>query len=410
MQDTITKLKLGKREIIIVGTAHISKESVEEVKQIIKEEQPDRVCVEIDETRYKTMTEKSSWKNMNITKILKQRKGFLLLSNLILASFQRRLGQELGIRPGEDMMAAIIAAKENNIPFSFCDREIQITMKRAWSKSGFWGKNKMLAAMLGSIFSNEKLSAEELEELKKKSALHGMLEELANFLPSVKKVLIDERDVFLATKIFESESESVVVVVGAGHVPGMVQHLNALQEGKADKDISEINTIPPKSPVAKILPWFIPLAIIGAFVANFFMRGADVFVDNSVKWIIFNGGLAALGAVIALAHPLTILLAFVAAPITSLIPVIGVGMFTGLLESVLKKPKVADFESLHDDLTSVKSAYKNRFVHVLIVFALSSIGSSIGTFLGGIPFFTPIVGWIVENVGAFINWIVSLFK
>ncbi len=392
MNDTITRLKLGKKEIIIVGTAHISKESVQEVKQIISEEKPDRVCVEIDETRYKTMTEKSSWKNMNITKILKQRKGFLLLSNLILASFQRRLGQELGIRPGEDMMAAIIAAKENNIPFSFCDREIQVTMKRAWYKTGFWGKNKMLAAMLGSIFSNEKLSEEELEELKKKSALHGMLEELANFLPSVKEVLIDERDVFLATKVFEAEGVRIVVVVGAGHVPGMVRHLNALEEGRAEKDLSKINEVPKKGIIAKVLPWFIPLAIIGAIVANFFLRGTDVALDNTLKWIVLNGGLSAIGAIIALAHPLTILLAFAAAPITSLIPVIGVGMFTGLLESVLKKPKVGDFESLHDDLTTIKGAYKNRFIHVLIVFALSSIGSSIGTFLGGIPFFTSLFG------------------
>jgi len=392
MNDTITRLKLGKKEIIIVGTAHISKESVQEVKQIISEEKPDRVCVEIDETRYKTMTEKSSWKNMNITKILKQRKGFLLLSNLILASFQRRLGQELGIRPGEDMMAAIIAAKEKNIPFSFCDREIQVTMKRAWYKTGFWGKNKMLAAMLGSIFSNEKLSEEELEELKKKSALHGMLEELANFLPSVKEVLIDERDVFLATKVFEAEGVRIVVVVGAGHVPGMVEHLNALEEGRAEKDLSKINEVPKKGIIAKVLPWFIPLAIIGAIVANFFLRGTDVALDNTLKWIVLNGGLSAIGAIIALAHPLTILLAFAAAPITSLIPVIGVGMFTGLLESVLKKPKVGDFESLHDDLTTIKGAYKNRFIHVLIVFALSSIGSSIGTFLGGIPFFTSLFG------------------
>jgi len=329
---------------------------------------------------------------MNITKILKQRKGFLLLSNLILASFQRRLGQELGIRPGEDMMAAIIAAKEKNIPFSFCDREIQVTMKRAWYKTGFWGKNKMLAAMLGSIFSNEKLSEEELEELKKKSALHGMLEELANFLPSVKEVLIDERDVFLATKVFEAEGVRIVVVVGAGHVPGMVEHLNALEEGRAEKDLSKINEVPKKGIIAKVLPWFIPLAIIGAIVANFFLRGTDVALDNTLKWIVLNGGLSAIGAIIALAHPLTILLAFAAAPITSLIPVIGVGMFTGLLESVLKKPKVGDFESLHDDLTTIKGAYKNRFIHVLIVFALSSIGSSIGTFLGGIPFFTSLFG------------------
>ncbi|HUV07355.1 MAG TPA: TraB/GumN family protein [Spirochaetia bacterium] len=390
--DSITRLQLGEREIIILGTAHISQESAEEVRSVIAAENPDRVCIEIDESRYRSLKQDASWRNLNISRVLRDGKGFLLLSNLVLASFQKRMGLELGIRPGEEMLAAITAAEERGIPFSFCDREIQITLKRAWASSSLWGKNKMLAAMLSSIFTNEKLSREEIENLKKTSALQGMLEELAGFLPSVKEVLIDERDTYLATTVYQAEGKRLVAVVGAGHVPGMVQKLRELDAGNRSMDLDFLEVIPKKSLMARTLPWLLPLAIIGAVIAGFLLRGSAITFNNLVKWIIVNGTLASLGSVIALANPLTILVAFIAAPITSLIPVIGVGLFTGLTEAALKKPRVLDFENLNQDLASLKGFYRNRVTHVLVVFFLSSIGSSIGTFIGGIPLFTSLFG------------------
>ena len=392
MGKNVTRITLGEREYILVGTAHISRESVEEVKEVILGEKPDRICIEIDEARYRALTREDSWKNLNIIQVLKEKKGFLLLANLILASFQRRLGIDLKIKPGAEMVAAISAAQELGIPFVLCDRELQVTLRRAWARTGFFGKIKMLAAMSYSMISREKLTEQQIEEMKKKGTLQGMMEGLSQFLPKVKEVLIDERDIYLATGIFKAKGKKLLAVVGAGHIPGIVLRLQSLHEGIEAEDLDSLNTIPPKRVVAKSLPWILPAAILGAIIAGFFVRGSDVTVSNIGKWVILNGSLSAAGALIALAHPLTITLAFIAAPVTSLIPVIGVGIFTGILEAALRKPRVLDFENLYNDIISVRGFLKNRLTHILMVFLLSNIGSTIGTFVGGIPLFTSLFG------------------
>ena len=390
--DTLTRVRLDDRDILILGTAHISRESVEQVGRVLREEHPDRVCIEIDQSRYRALTESARWKNLKITRALREGKGFLLFANLILASFQRRLGMDLGVKPGAEMVAAIDSARELDIPFTLCDREIQVTLKRAWAKSGFWGKNKMLAVMVSSLFVREKLSEEDIERLKRKSALQGMLEELAGFLPRIKEVLIDERDRYLAAKIFQSEGRRVVAVIGAGHVPGVLEYLRLLERGEASPEVSDLEVIPARGLILRAVPWMIPVVIVGAIVAGFFVRGSEVTLNLTLRWVLINGTLSAAGAVAALAHPLTVGLAFVAAPFTSLIPVIGVGILTGVLEGTLRKPRVRDLESLHDDIATFKGFFKNRFTHVLIVFILSNLGSTIGTFLGGIPLIASLFG------------------
>jgi pheromone shutdown-related protein TraB len=392
MSKNITTLSLGNKDIILVGTAHVSKESVKEVISVISHVKPDRVCIEIDEGRYKALTQESNWKNLNITRVLKEKKGFLLFFNLVLASYQKRLGFELGIRPGAEMIEAVTVSKKLGIPFSLCDRKIQTTLKRAWVKSSFWSKNKMLAALLASLFRKETPGAQEIEELKKKGVLQGMMEELSRFLPSIKEVLIDERDIYLAAKIFGAEGKKIVAVVGAGHVPGITRRLGELDSGALSKDVRALEIIPQKKSIYRILPWSIPAIIVGVIFTSFIYRGTDATVDNIVKWILINGSFSAVGGIIALAHPLTIVLAFLAAPITSLVPVIGVGIFTGILEALLRKPRVADFENLQEDITSIKGFFKNRVTHTLIVFMLTNIGSSIGTFIGGIPLFSSLFG------------------
>ncbi|MBN2737027.1 MAG: TraB/GumN family protein [Spirochaetales bacterium] len=386
MSETITRLNLSGREFILIGTAHVSQESVDEVKQTIIEEKPDRVCIEIDEGRYNNLTQKSGWKDMSIVKVLKEGRGFLMLANLVLSSFQKRLGLDLGVKPGEEMLAALEIAKEQNIPFSFCDREVQITLRRAWSKSGLWGKNKMLAAMLSSIFVKEELSREDIEKLKEKNALQNMMEELAEYMPTVKSVLIDERDQFLATKIYKSEGTKVVAVVGAGHVPGLVDWLEKLDKKECSDSLEEISQVPKKSPVSKIVPFLIPAVYIGLIVFVGLNSNVETTLDMIKTWIILNGSLAAIGALVALAHPLVILLAFIAAPLTSLNPLLAVGVLTGMLQYFLKKPKVDDFERLNDDITTFRGFYKNRFTHILLVFILSNIGSALGTIIAGVPF------------------------
>ncbi|MBN2534519.1 MAG: TraB/GumN family protein [Spirochaetales bacterium] len=385
--NNITRVKIGNREVILLGTAHVSEESVKEVENLIRNEMPDRVCIEIDKSRYTSLTKKSIWKELSIPEVLKQRKGFLLLANLILSSFQKRLGLDLGVKPGEEMIKAIKVSEELGIPFSFCDREIQTTLKRAWSKTGFWGKNKMLAAMISSIFVNEKLTREEIEKLKEKSALQNMMEELSQYMPSVKTVLIDERDRFLATKIFNSEGNKIVAVVGAGHVDGIVTWLNSLYTGSASPDLSDIDVVPSKSFLSQVAPFIIPVILVSIIIGRIFLNLGDLneLYKMWSTWIIINGSLSVIGAVIALSHPVTIIAAFFLAPITSLIPIVGVGLFTGLIEYKLKKPNVDDFEKISEDITTFKGFYKNRFIHILLVFFFSNLGSAIGTFVAGVP-------------------------
>jgi pheromone shutdown-related protein TraB len=379
--QTVTRLTLGEREFILLGTAHVSRESVDEVKRTIAEEKPDHVCVEIDAQRYKTLTEGQDWSKLSIDKVLKERKGFLLLANLVLSAFQKRLGENLGVKPGEEMKAAIDAAAKGEIPHTLADREIQVTLRRAWVYSSLWNKMKMLASLLASIFSTEKLSQEEIEELKNRSALQDMLEELSDYLPSVKEVLIDERDRYLAANIFSAGGSRVVAVIGAGHVRGIIEWLYAFHEGRANTDLDEISTVPAPSKVNKVLPWVLPAIIVGLIAAGFVRSGWDQGMKMFLYWIMVNGSLSAAGAVAALAHPLTVLLSFAAAPFTSLNPTIGVGIVTGLFQGYIRRPRVSDFENLQTDILSVRGFFRNRFTHALVVFFLSSIGSAAGTFI-----------------------------
>jgi pheromone shutdown-related protein TraB len=389
-QGALTRLTLAEREFLLLGTAHISSRSVDEVREVIRGEKPDRVCVELDSARYKSLTESNSWQSLNIVEVLKNGKGFLLLANLVLSSFQRRLGAELGVTPGEEMLTAVRLCQEENIPFSLCDRDIQVTLRRAWAKTSFWGKNKMLAAMLAAVFSSEKLSAEEIEKLKTRTTFQSMLEELAGYLPSVKEVLIDERDRYLATRIYQAEGARIVAVIGAGHVEGIVSNLQAMHAGSIPIDVAALELIPKRRRIGRILGWLIPAAIVGLLVAGFFRSGWQLSLAMLWKWVLINGGLAALGSALTLAHPLTIVAAFIGAPITTLNPFIGIGLVTGVLEALLRKPRVTDFENLHRDMLTVRGFFRNRVTHILLVFLFSSLGASIGNFIG-IPWLTTLL-------------------
>ena len=381
MEPQRVRLTVEDREIVLLGTAHVSRESVEEVRQVIAEEKPDRVCVELDEGRYTAMNAGSSWQNLNIGKVIRQGKGFLLLANLVLSSFQRRLGKDLGVKPGEEMLAAVQVSQEMGIAYSLCDRNIQITLRRAWSRTRLWGKMKMLAAMLASVFSNEKLTSEDIEKLKQKDVLQNMMEELAEYLPAAKEVLIDERDVYLAARIFQAEGKRVVAVVGAGHLAGIAAHIAAFAEKRESTDVSRLDELPKKSVAGRVLPWAIPGLIVALFAAGFLRAGWGMSSAMLLRWLIIHGGLAALGSLLALAHPLTILLAFVAAPIGTLNPFGKIGLFTGVAEAFLRKPRVRDVESLSEDVASFKGFYTNRVTHILVVFFLSTLGAAIGNMI-----------------------------
>jgi pheromone shutdown-related protein TraB len=395
MSETNIHLTLGNKNIHLIGTAHVSKESIDEVTGAIRGEQPRMVCVELDESRYSAITKQDSWEKLNITKVLKEGKGFLLIANITLSSFQRRLGNELGVKPGEEMIAAVSTAKELGIDYSLCDREIHVTLRRAWACCSLWSKCKLLAALLSSAFISEKLDAEEIEKLKNSSELDNMMEELAKYLPAVKETLINERDRYLATKIWaaaekvKDEAGVTLAVVGAGHLKGIQVWLEkfASAETSIDGNLAELEVIPPKTFLSNAVKWIIPALILAIIAAGFFIsfsRGDfSKFQEMLRLWVLWNGSLAALGCIIALGHPLAILVSFLGAPITSLNPFIGVGILSGLVQAAVRKPQVNDAENLSVDAASLKGLYRNRISRVLLVFFLSSIGSSIATFVAG---------------------------
>lgn len=383
MSQTQKVLELNGRKITLIGTAHVSKESIDEVTQTIKSLNPDCVAIELDEKRADSIQNAEKYSQLDIIKVLKRHEGFLLLANLILASFQRRMGLNVGVKPGDEMLAAINTANEMNIPSVMVDRPIQITLKRAWAKNSFWGKCKLFALLISSAFSKEEVDPSEIENLKNSSEMDSMMEELAKEMPVIKKVLIDERDEYLASKIWDAQGENVVAVLGAGHLPGVEKHLQKLASGEETTDVNEISEIPPKSVVSKIAAWIIPALIIGLIVAGFIYGGKKAGTQLLTTWFLWNAIPAALLSIIALAHPITILVAFVAAPFTSLCPFIGIGFCTAIVQALVCKPKVSDMESLQDDVGSIKTFYKNRILRVLLVFILSTLGSALGTFAGG---------------------------
>jgi len=403
--DTRISLTLDGREFLLIGTAHVSRGSIDEVSGIIRQERPDLICVELDEGRYASITQKESWENLNMVKVFREGKGFLLLANLVLSGFQRRMGAELGVRPGEEMKAALDIARELGIPHALCDREVQITLRRAWASCGIWNKSKLLATLLTSAFTTEKISAEEIEDLKNRNELDGMMNELADYLPEVKETLIDERDRYLAAKIWvsarnqvstkpvgDSQRQScglaiddcpqrIVAVVGAGHMQGIKNHLEKISSGGSNPDVSSLNTIPSRGAMSNFLPFLIPLLIAALFVFGFFRGGAGLSLSMLRQYILWNGSLAALGAIIALGHPFAVLTAFLAAPITTFTPFIGVGLFSGAVQAILQKPRVADAQTLIDDVGSFKGFYRNRITRALLVFFLSQLGGALGTFV-----------------------------
>lgn len=390
-------LDLNGKEIVLLGTAHVSQASCDEVKAAIAEKKPDCVAIELDEQRYAALNDSEAWKNLDIIKVLREKKGFLLLANIVLSSFQKRMGANVGVKPGDEMRAGIAAAKELGIPAEMVDRPVQTTLRRAWASNSGFGKAKLLSALFASAASKEEVSGDQIEGLKNKSEMDGMMAELAEFMPEVKKVLIDERDFYLAAHIWKAVQKegrkSVVAVLGAGHLPGVQAHLEKIAAGSENTDTEEISSLPKKKVGAKIIGWAIPVIIVGLIVAGFVFGGMKKGADLLGAWVLWNAVLAGIGALVAGGHPLTVLMAAVGAPFTSLCPLVGVGMFAGIVQAFVCKPKVVDMESMMDDVSSVKGFYKNRLLRVLLVFFLSSVGSSIGTFVGGSSIVVNIVSF-----------------
>ena len=373
--DPVHRLSHEGKEILLVGTAHVSKQSVELVKSVIEEEKPDTVCVELCAGRFQTLRQKDSWQQMDIVKVIREKKAFLLLSNLILASFQKRIAAKLDIKPGQEMIQAIESAEASGAAIHLADRDVRITLSRTWRQMSWWARIKLIFQLVLSFGDVDDIGEEEVERLKQQDMLESILAEVGRSLPTIRKTLIDERDQYLAAKIRNAPGKKIVAVIGAGHVPGILKYWSEPLE------IDRLETLPPKGRLGTILKWGIPIVIIALLLFGFFRGGSEVGTGMLIWWIGANGLLAGLGALIAWAHPMTILSSVLAAPLTSLNPMIAAGWVSGLVEAFSRKPQVKDFESLQNDIQSVRGFWKNKVTHILLVVAFTNLGSAAGTFI-----------------------------
>lgn len=371
-------LNIDSKEYFIVGTAHISKRSADLVREVIENEKPDNVCIELDSQRYQALSEKKKWETLDLKEVIKKKQLSTLLINILLASYQKKLGDKLGVQPGVELLEASTVAKENNIPITLCDREIRITLRRAWNSMSLWQKIKFMTVGLAGIFEKEEITEEKLEEIRDKDVLSEMMIELGKVLPVLKTVLIDERDMYLSEKIKHAVGNKIVAVVGAGHVSGICSYL----ESNGHVDLTSIEIIPKASPAVKLIGWGVPALIIASLVYIGLTKGSDAASSNVIFWILANGIPSAFGTLIAFGHPITIITAFLAAPLTSLTPVIGAGYVAAFVQTYYAPPIVKEFKTVTEDLNHFKLWWKNKLLRILLVFILSGLGSALGTYVG----------------------------
>ena len=376
MKKNYPVIELANKKIYLIGTAHVSKISKQEVKEAIADIQPDTICIELDKQRYKSLNNPDNFKNQDITKVIKNKQVGYLMVTIILSSFQKRMAKKLDTDSGGEMQQAIISAKASSAHIELVDRNVQTTFSRIWRKHSFIQKIKLIIAIIGSVFEDEDISETDLQNLQQADMLDAAMKDIGKNFPIIKTVLIDERDQFLAHKIKNAPGETIVCVLGAAHIPGILKNI------EKDYSIAEISTVPPKTFFQKLSGWIIPAIIIGFIIASFFNSNING-INQIFSWVLYNGTLSALGVLLAFGHPLSIITAFLVAPITSLNPLLAAGWFAGLTEAWVRKPKVKDFENLAKDIVSLKGFYHNRVTRVLLVVILANLFSTIGTLLGG---------------------------
>jgi pheromone shutdown-related protein TraB len=380
----VTRIALEDKEVFLLGTAHVSLRSVEDVRRVVEQVQPDTVCVELCEARYHALVHRDAWKQMNVWRVVREKKALFLLVQLALNALYRKIGEQLGVQPGAEMIEGIRQAEAIDARLVLADRAVDITLKRVWGHLNFWNKCKMIVQLVGGIFAAEQVDAQLVEELKQQDQMETILKLFSEEFPEVKKRLIDERDVYLAQKIRSAPGARVVAIVGAGHVPGIARHIHATAL------LDPLNVVPPSSPVPKVLKWLVPAVIAVLLVLGFMQGDSRSGIESVYIWVFVNGILAAAGSALALAHPLTIVVTFLCAPLTSLNPMIAAGWVAGLVQIWVKKPTVSDLEDLPSAVTTIKGFWGNPVSKILLVVVLANLGSSLGTFISG--------GWIAARL------------
>lgn len=375
MKDKLIRIDYHGKEIILIPTAHVSQESAKLVRETIEEEKPDSICIELDEQRYKNLKNPDAWKNTNIIDIIKQKKVTLLIANLILSSYQKNIAKKLKTKPGQEMIEGMKASEEFGINLVLADRSIQTTFMRIWRKMGFFERIKLFFSLM-SIDDDEDVSEEDLQKLIERDNLELAIEDMGKDYPQIAATLLHERDKYLAYNIKNAPGDKVIAILGAAHTPGVEE------EVFKEQNIEELNKIPPKSLAGKVIPWLIPILIV-VLIGLGFRQSMNTGMAQIKSWFLFNSVLAALLTALCLPHPLSVLTAFVAAPFTSINPMLACGWFAGLVEASLKKPTVEDVNNIPEDIFSIKAWIHNKFLKALLVVILANIGSSIGTIIAG---------------------------
>jgi len=375
-ENNVTRLSYQDKEILLIATAHVSKDSVELVKQVIEEEHPDSVCIELDDERYKNILNPKAWENTDLIKIIKSKKVGFLAANLILGSYQKNMAKKLNTTVGGEMLQGIESAKVVGAEIVLADRNIQITFLRIWRKLSFWDKMKLVLSILFSFNDDSEISNKDLQELLQEDMLESAISGMRKQFPKIGEILISERDQYLAAKIKEAPGKKVIAVLGGAHVPGVKKEIFLTQ------DIPSISVVPVKNRFSKLTVWILPAIITGMLIYSF-VNNFEAGLHQLSAWILWTGTFAALFTALSLAHPLTILTSFVAAPITTLHPMLACGWFAGLVEASLKKPTVQDVQNLSTDMLSPRGILRNRFLKTIFVIAMSNIGGTIGTLIAG---------------------------
>ncbi|MEM7581832.1 MAG: TraB/GumN family protein [Acidobacteriota bacterium] len=379
-------LDLDDRQLILVGTAHVSRSSVDLVRRVIEAEKPDCVCVELDPQRYESLSQAQRWEALDLKQVIRSKQLLTLLMNLLLAAYQKRLGGDLGVQPGSELLEATRVAEEHGIPTELCDRDVRVTLRRASHATSLFRKFVLFSELLVATFEKPEISEAQLEELKEQDVLSELMDDLGRHLPALKKVLIDERDSYLAERIRRSPGQRLVAVVGAGHLEGIVQALTERRK----VDLEALCEIPKVSPMWRVVAWGIPLLILSALGWIGWTQGAERMGEDLRFWILVNSIPTAIGATIALAHPLTILAGAIAAPITSLTPLVGAHYITAIVQTYLRPPKVKEFQTVGDDILILRRWWSNRLLKVFLAFVLPALGSVLGTFIGGGKIFSSL--------------------
>ncbi len=372
-------VRLGEREILLVGTAHVSRESADLARELIASEKPDCVCVELDDRRYQALRSEQKFESLDLREVLRRKQLSTLIFNLVLASYQKQLGGHLGVQPGAELLAATREADEQGARVELCDRDVRITLRRAWGSLSLWRKFQLIGAMLASLFDSPEMSEEELRELRQQDVVTKLMDELGTEFPSLKRVLIDERDLYLAEKIRNAGGLRLIAVLGAGHLQGVRRTL----ENNESVDLPALDELPPASSLVKWIGWGVPAVVLGAIAAIGVREGLAEAIDNARYWIFANGLPAMLGSAISFGHPATLATAFIAAPITSLTPVIGAGYVAAFVQTYLRPPLVRELHSVMTDMRTPRMWWSNRLLRIFLVFFLTNLGSTIGTFVGG---------------------------